>query len=243
MAVITQIQAPSMPGSSYTNVATSLTYTFSSPPTAGDIVIVNGVLQTAGGTMAISDLFGDTGGTAWAITPNINAFTMTSASYNVTQWWRQIGSGATLKTVTLSGWSSGFNAQMDAGEWASSDAGNWGVDGTPVAANGGPGTTQTAGNITTSGHSLIVGESYWTANTTGTQGSGYTKSYFSTAPNIFSQGNEWGEFDSISGQAVNWTTPSNVSYTCTGAAFVKTSSFTAVNRRSTGPRVGSRSYY
>lgn len=79
--------------------AASLALSFTNAPTNNGMVICCGLVGTTTNTLAASDNFGDTGGGAWQTGTGPN--TDTNLSQRTYIFWRQIGTGATGKQVTL----------------------------------------------------------------------------------------------------------------------------------------------
>ena len=194
------------------------------------------------GKISISDTIGDSGGakTNWAIAGSLSDVVTGALGYYYSMWWRVVGNSPTGKVIHTVNWD-GASQEIDAGEFNSTDSGIWQVDGIPVSASAAAGTNPSAGNITTTGHSFIYCRHTTFAGGTPTAGAGFTRE-FTGAPGGFRESMEYGEFDSVANQACNWT-EALTDYLVMASAFNKQGGFTAVNRRSLGPRVGSRSYY
>lgn len=234
MAVITQVQAPVQTN----GTSNPLVFTFGSTPTAGNIVVVVASNSTAG-HITITNTLGLNGAAATSnLVPGLSDIPTVGSNRVYSMWWILVGTNPST-TISIGNFD-GANDEVDAGEYSSSDAGTWQVDGTAVTASG-TSTTPNGGNITTTGHSLIYCRGVTVSGGTMTAGAGYTRA-FTGAPGTNREAQEWGEFDSTT-NATNWTMAASADWLVLASAFVKASGFTAVTRRSTGPRVGSRSYY
>jgi hypothetical protein len=213
--------------------ANTVSLSLANNPASNNLSIAFGMVFSTN-TLSIADNSGD--GVAWSVGAGPITW---AAAVNIYGWYKIWGGSISGKQATLTEGAGGANAkEIFFAEYTGSNTTQASVLKSSVSAIGTTGNPD-PGNQTASTGGLVVGFQSNNAGTP-TAGTGFTRQSSSTA--VFADTVEdqfiaaGGTFDA------NWS-GITAFWGAIGLAFDPPAGFTAVNRRSTGPRVGSRSYY
>ena len=210
---------------------------------AGNVLKVYAERGLGTGTMSIADIIGDSGGagTAWSsakVVPNA------TQPGTIQGWWRVIGNSpsSTNKTITVTNVTDNRALTVFAAEGHSDVGGTtWNLNGTPVGTTGSS-TAPKGGSVTVDANPSWASTFSSTNDATSTIAGGYTRESMATFWGADAVGDK---FMAASGtEAPTWATSPSAAWSAITFVLEATpAASTIVTRRSTGPRVGSRSYY